>query len=117
MEHPILIKFGDNDFHRTFVPLLELFKESEFDGDKAKLLRLINIMSYSFYCVSSSRYYTPGADPKQDEHMQQYLTLTEDRLYYGRKEVDDFFKDPMEMTCSNGESFYFYPEMDSVQQV
>ena len=117
MEHPVLIKFGDNDFYNKFIPLLELLKESDFDGDKAKLLRIINIMSYSFYCISSSRYYTPGADPKKDEHMQKYLTIAEKHLYYGREEVDAFFKNPKEMTCSNGESFYFYPEMDSVQSV
>lgn len=103
---PILIKFGDNDFYNTFVPLLRAIKEVGFTGTKADLIELINNALFGFYCVYQSK----GMTPKS---LTDYLRVNAGDVFYG-DEVSEFFKDGARMSQCNSDCYYIYPDMPDV---
>lgn len=73
----IAIKFGDNDFIKTFEPIMDtlhkafLYRE-ELPTSKENLLKIINNMSLSYYLLFQSRGYL--------ETEKTYLQLDESKL-------------------------------------
>lgn len=108
MNKPFAIRFGDNDFYNTFMPLVNAISESQFDGTKEELVALINATAYSFYCIFQNYGVVPD-ESKQKYRTSDYLRVETDRVYYGQDEVDGFFKDPFLSRNTNHDFFYWYP--------
>lgn len=106
MNKPIAIKFGDNDFYHTFMPLMRALSESRFDGTKEELVALINASAYTFYCI-----YQNHGVPDESERKYKtsdYLKVEPRSVYYG-DEVDTFFRDADKMSTVDHDFFFWYP--------
>lgn len=102
---PFAIKFGDNDFTNTFVPLLTAIKNSDFDGTKDDLIELINMSALSFYCMYQRR---GMLGLSERDSMAHYLTVTSKEVYYG-DEVDEAFKSQDFLCRCNSDCYFYYP--------
>lgn len=111
----VLIRFGDNDFHNTFIPVLYAVRAwymgarwSDRFQDRAKLCRLINLLSPPAYeFVQSHR-------GDIDDHTKSYIEVTKDKLLLG-DEVDDFLIN--NANSANGEWFVLDTRLPEDQQV
>lgn len=121
MKKPILIKFGDNDFHRVFIPLLNYIGKLDFDPTKEELAALINYISPSFHLMGCMEGGNLLEDVLGKPFMPSYLHLTNitcerydwgvikcPALLYG-DEVDEFFKQPKDLQNSNSDTYVWYP--------
>lgn len=112
---PILIKFGDNDFNRTFTSLLTFLACLNIDITKEQLLEFINKQSINFYTkfqnpISQINLTYKNKAKEEIESTKRYLQITMDKLYYGFEEVDNFLDDKEYERNRNYECFYWHPD-------
>jgi len=107
MNIPFAIKFGDNDFGHTFIPLVRALTDCNFQGTKLQFIALINETIYSFYLI----YQANGNILRESgwDHIRNYLKVSEREVYFGQDEVDGFFKDPSKIGNTNHDFYYWYP--------
>lgn len=110
MNKPLLIKFGDNDFSNTFIPLMKALKESCRDDRKEELVELINRCLHPFYLLYQGWEHSPSGR----EDLKDYLKITKDQVYYGIEEVTAFMLDQVKMHNCDHDCYYFYPHMDNI---
>lgn len=91
----IAIRFGDNDFINTFMPLLRALIEpiqdnDRFPKDKEGLIRIIHELSFGIYLAHQAWPDRPEGD---DEHTRKYLIerVTPERVLID-EEVDAYIK-------------------------
>jgi len=92
----IAIKFGDNDFHSTFNPIMDtLYAAFLYHGglpeNKKKLLIMINSISYGFYLLFQNQFEYNGEISGEVSSTKDYLILTEKKLLLN-EEVDEYLK-------------------------
>jgi hypothetical protein len=102
----IAIKFGDNDFIKTFDPIMDtlhkayLYRE-ELPTSKEHLLKIINNLSFSYYLLFQSRGYL--------ETEKNYLQLDKSKLLLN-EEVDDYLNS-LESGYDNSSTFILDTEL------
>lgn len=102
----IAIKFGDNDFIKTFDPIMDtLFTayqwREQLPTNKKELLKIINNISFGFYLLFQSREYM--------EAEKQYLQLDESKLLLN-EEVDEYLSS-LESGYDNSSTFILDTEL------
>lgn len=102
----LAIKFGDNDFYNTFIPLLNTMRDSILRGcfTKKQIVDIINNCSYGFYLAFQNKFrYT-------NKGTKEYLQITEKNILLN-EEVDKLF------TTNDGwynyEIFYVYANQEA----
>lgn len=113
---PILIKFGDNDFHRTFLSLLTYLAVGDKEFTRQELLEFINRESINFYIkfqypISKINSFYKDKTEQEIENTKRYLQITIDRLYYGFEEVDNFMSNEDNERNRNYDCFYWHPDI------
>lgn len=103
----IAIKFGDNDFHNTFIPLLETLNRAyqhtgNLPEDKSKLCFIINQLSVNMYLLFQNQYEYNGMENvkdglKTDEnkewiHIKEYFQISPETLLLN-EEVDKYLSE------------------------
>lgn len=92
----IAIKFGDNDFHSTWFPIMETLKSAyDYNGElpqtKEELLIIINNLSCGFYLAFQNQFKYNDEKNLEISHTKKYLILTEEELLLN-DEVDNYLK-------------------------
>jgi len=103
----IAIKFGDNDFYNTFIPLLEVLNRAyqwndKLPEDKNKLCFIINQLSINMYLLFQNQYEYNGMENvvdglKTDEndewiHIKDYFKITPENILLN-DEVDKYLSE------------------------
>lgn len=101
----LAIRFGDNDFYNTFIPLLQsinsAFHNSDnFPEDKTSLLRFVNELSFPFYLLAQNQL-KYNASEEELKRMKKYLEISEEQLLLD-KEIDEYLKEDIHY---NGELY------------
>lgn len=117
----IAIKFGDNDFYNTFIPLLKVFLEAEYiPNNKEKICYLINLLSYPLYLLNQNSWKYNGLENEielgkshHSIHIKEYLRLESNQLLLN-EEVDKLIEEGDAMHCFNGEIFVYDVDRDYV---
>ena len=124
----IAIKFGDNDFHATFLGVLKTLLEIweyrrgshyELTTDKPALVEMINELSLGHYLarqLTKSHFghnVTPTEQKRTEhiEHIRKYLKITEEKLMVDG-EVDRYLKDTLENNNFNSSTFILDTDLD-----
>lgn len=96
----VMVRFGDNDFHSTFIPVLlalrawlQYSQEWEHYKDKEKLVRLINRLAPIAYDHVQNTH-GRGTSTRSD-----YLQIDADRVLVGT-EVDEYLSTKMDQANS-----------------
>lgn len=88
------LKFGDNDFTRTFQALLRLMRDNGLEcydlNDKAKLVRLINRALPGVYWIAQDCGYSDDS-VAEIASVKDYIQLREHNIYVDH-EVDEFLE-------------------------
>ena len=92
----IAIKFGDNDFHSTWYPVMETLKQAfDYNGSlpqtKEKLLIIINKISYGFYLAFQNQFMYNGELELRESSTKDYLIIDEGKLLLN-EEVDQYLE-------------------------
>lgn len=101
----IAIRFGDNDFINTFMPLLRALAEpikynDRFPKDKEGLVRIIQELSFGMYLAHQA---WEDTSQERQEHTKRYLMerVTLDRVLVD-EEVDEYLRG---ITWDNSETY------------
>lgn len=109
----LAIKFRDNDFYYTFMPLLDILSESpwfdsNFDVPKECWVEMINKLSAATYPLFQSRpdmvaygHYTLEEELKRFLEEKKYIKISSDQILLG-DEVDEYLS---KVDWANGETF------------
>lgn len=100
------INFGDNDFHNTFLPLLDSLNLDLLEGmTKRQIATIINELVYGMYLAHQNLF---QYDTDNDEHNHflktKYLQVREDQILLNSEVTKLLEKD----CWQNGEFFYRY---------
>lgn len=111
----LAIKFGDNDFSGTFLPLLKVFRDYPQEylyKNKETTLKVINELSYSMYRAVQNPY--AYNDHIKDENTKKYLQIDSEDLLFGQEEVDRFTSNN---EWDNGEVFILDTRIPGSQSI
>lgn len=97
----IAIRFGDNDFQGTFLPLLDsvLKAAQEESFSHYEIVRLINEGSLYHYHAFQNRFRYMDT-PEHDKHIEGYLKVKESQVFLNDE------ADKMSVEWNNSETFY-----------
>jgi len=100
--HKVGIRFGDNDFSKTFIAFLKAvgyypdFKEDTTEGIKDALNHIYNLSILGMYIAGQNRLqYSNGLSMSEHlEEVEKYLVKDEknQKLFYINEEVDEFLE-------------------------
>lgn len=93
----VAIKFGDNDYYKSFVGVLEAIKNARsIPQDKEKICEIVNEISYGMYLL----YQNPL---EEGDNIKQYLQIKPDDILID-DEVEKYLE---EFEWNNSETFVF----------
>jgi len=108
MKKAILIKFGDNDFHRTFMHAMEQLHKKDFiyELSKEKIAFVFSEILFASYLVAQNNLEYNGLqnlDSNYIKRIKEYLVIKPSKVYTG----DNALK--LLMEWDNGDSYYMTP--------
>lgn len=98
----IAIRFGDNDFITTFIPLLESVLKAVTANDdftKEQVVELINSGSMYHYLAFQNQFRYKDT-PEEHAHIERYLKVIPNRVFLNED------ADAIAMDWNNSETFY-----------
>lgn len=111
----IAIRFGDNDFHKTFMGLMETLNNvvntrqkngEDLPEDKERLLEIVNELTYGMYLAFQKRDSSPAGNK-----LRSYLQVRPYQLFLGEEVEAAVIK---EMESPDGSFFYLNTETGQV---
>ena len=109
----VAIKFGDNDFHGTFIGVLEFifntYKYNEVIPTTDELVDIINEVSFGIYKARQNDYKNES-NHFISQNIKDYLKIDSSQILLN-KEVDYYIKS-MGADSDNGETFILDTDLD-----
>jgi len=107
MQKIILIKFGDNDFYKTFIHAMEQLHKKDFiyDLNKKQIAFVFSEVLFTSYIIAQNNLAYNGLeklDEKYIERMKGYFKLKPSKILTGDEVVVNEW--------DNSESFYMTPD-------